>query len=326
MKKNSLIFVVTMSMLFLGYSSFAQNLTSIFGEDWSKITYKVEVNPVFDISNVKTVIISEIVNKNNEIDPHCIDVYDELSNSISNIEGLTLADRSKTQALLKEFKFQQGSGLVDEDQIRKMGNFLGSGIIIFCRIQTDEFIQSIKSSKSMFGNGSGCKTEKKRVGNYDLDVNFKIIDLESAGIKFSRTLKSDISGSGPKYDCETPPELSSTDFYEDAREEIALKFKQLFTKHTKEHTIDFQTHSKFNDELKVAINYLEIDDFNTGYEMISKIPETMTKEKAKSAALYNLSMMQKFNGEYEVSLKNAKTAYMLNPKNNACLEIINELK
>lgn len=300
---------------------------SLFGEDWSKITYMVDKQPVFDVSNIKTVIISEIINSQNLVDNHCIDTYDELANNITGIEGLTLVDRAKTQSLLKEFKFQQGSGLVDEAQIRKLGKFFGSGMIIFGRIQIDEFSHSVKKSGSLFTSSSGCKGSSKREGIYRLDVNFKIIDLKTASILFSKTLKSKIEMSGPSYDgCQVPADLNSTEFYQKTKEEIGIQFKELFTTHQKEYKIDFQTNRKINDELKVAINFLEIDDFGGGYSRMKEIAQKASDGKAKSAALYNLAKMQLYNGENEASLKNAKEAYMLNPKNNDCLIIINELK
>ncbi len=301
----------------------AQNnsIGGMFNDSWSKIVYKVDRQPVFDISDVKTVIISEVVNRQNLVDAHSIDIYDELANNITNIEGLTLVDRSKTQSLLKEFNFQ-GSGYVDESQIKKLGKFYSSGIIVFVRIQTDNFTQSVKKDKGVFSNSSTWK----RVGTYNLDVNFKIIDLKTAAILFSKNLKSIRKGSSSSYDNPYPPDLSSTEFYQEAKEEIGIKFKELFVVHQKEYEINFQTHRKFNDDLKKAITLLEIDDFEGGFTQIKEIAKSTTDEKAKSFALYNLAKMQLFNGEYDESLKNAKEAYMLNPKNDECLEIINELK
>ncbi len=298
------------------------SIGSLFNEKWSKITYMVDKQPVFDISNIKTVIISEIVNNINGIDNHAFDIYDEFANNITDIEGLTLVDRSKTQSLLKEFKFQQASGLVDEAQIRKLGDFYGSGLIIFGRIQTDNFAQSIEQEKSLFGSSK----EKKIVGYYNLDVNLKIIDLKTAAILFSKTLKSKIKRSGPSYENGIVPNLDATDFYRMAKEDIGLQFKELFTLHQKEYEIDFQTHRKFNTDLKKAINLLEIDDFEGGYAKIKDIAKKTQDEKARSFALYNLAKMQLFNGELKESLKNAKEAYMLNPKNDECLAIIKELK
>ena len=248
-------------------------------------------------------------------------MYDELANNITSIKGLTLVDRSKTKSLLKEFNFQE-SGYVDENQIKKLGKFYSSGLIVFVRIQTDNFSQTVKKTDGLFNSSPSWK----RTGTYNLDVNFKIIDLKTASILFSQNLKSKIKGSGSSSNNQYPPELDPTEFYQDAKEDIGLKFKELFIVHQKEYEIDFQTHRKFNNDLKKAITLLEIDDFESGFTQIKEIAKNMKDEKAMSFAIYNLAKMQMFNGEYDESLKNAKKAYLLNPKNDACLEIINELK
>ena len=321
--KKLLLYSSFLLTFFISTKLIGQNnsIGGAFNQSWSKITYKVDKQPVFDISNIKTVIISEVVNRQNLVDTHSIDMYDELANNITNIKGLTLVDRSKTKSLLKEFDFQQ-SGYVDESQIKKLGKFYSSGLIVFVRIQTDNFSQSTKKIDGLFSSSPSWK----RIGSYNLDVNFKIIDLKTAGILFSQNLKSVIHGSGASYDHRSPPQLSSTEFYQDAKEQIGIKFKELFVLHQKEYEIDFQTHRKFNGDLKKAITLLEIDDFEGGFNQIKQIAKNTKDEKARSFALYNLAKMQLFNGDYEESLKNAKKAYLLNPKNDECLAIINELK
>ncbi len=327
MRKTNLFyrqfFLLFFSITFFNFS-YAQ-LDDLFNGEWSQISFKVEVVPKFDITDTKTIIISEVVNSVNQSDSHSIDVYDDMSNNITSIEGLTLVDRGKTDALLKEFKFQQSSGLVDKSQIKKLGDFFGSGLLIFARVQTDNFAQSIESNKSLFST-NGCSTSKKMEGRYNLQINLKIIDLKTASIVLSQNLAAETQGNGPTYNCATPADLDSNSFYQDARTIIGKKFKELFVTHEKEHTINFQTSNKFNTDLKKAITFLEIDDFDTGYSMIKEIgARTYKKDKTKSSALYNLAMMQLFNEEYDLSLKNAKNAYMLNSKNKDCLEIIEQL-
>lgn len=325
-KKSTLVFLFGFSLIFFGFNSvFAQNnsIGGILNQSWSKITYMVDKQPIFDVSQVENIIISEIVNNLEREDNHTIDVYDEFVNQVTNIDGLKLIDRDKTNSLLKELDFQR-SGYVNENQITKIGKFYSSGLIVFGRIQADEFSQSIKKNKTLIG-GNGCP-EQRRVGWYQLNVNLKIIDLKTAEVVFSENIRTDVRKEGPKYNCEYPPSLSSVEFFQIAKENIGAQFRELFTVHQKEYEIDFQTHKKFNDGLKHAITLLEIDDFDGGFAKIKEIAQTTSDEKARSFALYNLAKMQLFNGEYDESLKNAKQAYLLNPKNDACLEIINELK
>lgn len=320
-----LLYLILITLFLIPTKGISQNnsIGGMFNQSWSNITYMVDKQPMFNVSKTKNIIISEIVNNIKREDNHTADIYDEFVNQVTSINGLTLIDRDKTRSLLKELDFQR-TGLVDDNQIKKMGEFYGSGLIIFGRIQADDFSQSIKKNKTLIG-GNGCP-EQRRVGLYQLNVNLKIIDLQTAEVLFSQNIKSKISRKGPKYNCEYPPNLNSVEFFQLAKEDVGKQFRELFVVHQKEYEIDFQTHRKFNDDLKRAITLLEIDDFDGGYTKIKEIAQTTKDEKAKSFALYNLAKMQLFNGEYEDSLKNAKEAYLLNSKNDACLEIINELK
>ena len=315
-------FLLLIFLLISMYADAQNQLGEIFNGGWSKITYLVDKQPVFDISRDTNIIISEIVNKVKREDSHSVDVYDEFVNQVVQIDGLKLIDRDKTNSLLRELNFQR-SGNVDPSQIRQLGKFLGSGMIIFGRIQNDNFVESVKRNSSVTQNG--CRGQK-RTGAYRLDVNLKIIDLQTAEVIFSQTLKSEIMRSGDTYYCDYPPNLNPVEFYQLGIEDIGIQFRELFTVHQKEYEIDFQTHRKFNKDLKKAINLLEIDDFEGGYAMMKRIAQTTTDERARSFALYNVAKMQLYNGEYDISLKNAKEAYLLNPKNDACLEIINQLK
>lgn len=321
--KKLILFILVCSLAIPVIEAQNKSLGGFFNQTWSNITYMVDKQPVFDVSKTKNIIISEVVNNVKREDSHTVDIYDEFVTQVTQIDGLSLIDRAKTKSLLKELNFQR-SGYVDEKHIRKIGKFYGSGLIIFGRIQTDNYSESIKKNKTLIG-GNGCPSQR-RIGVYRLDVNLKIIDLQTAKVLFSKTIKSKIERKGPKYECEYPPSLNQVEFYQLAKEDIGKQFRELFTVHQKKYEIDFQTHRKFNKALKKAITLLEIDDFEGGYNMIKQIANNTTDEKARSFALYNLAKMQLYNGEYEDSLKNAKKAYLLNPSNDACLEIINELK
>ena len=122
MKKNFHTFIL-LTTVFLCAKPSAQNTSigGLFNDSWSKITYMVDKQPVFDVSKNKSIIISEIVNNVKGEDNHTIDIYDEFANKVTNIDGLKLIDRDKTRSLLKELNFQR-SGNVDESQIRKLGN------------------------------------------------------------------------------------------------------------------------------------------------------------------------------------------------------------
>lgn len=294
-------------------------------QSWNQTTFNADVMPEILISNHKTMIISEVLNDRNRIDQHTRDIYDELSNRIIEIDGLSLVDREKTKSLLKEFQFQQSSGLVSDDEIRKLGDFYGSGLIAFIRIQRDEFEDEIISSTSMI-RVNGCNTTKYRKATYVLDVNVKFIDLQTAKVIYSKNLTSSFYKKSKGYDCKTPPKYDKNELYPDCVADIGQKFKKIFIKHQVGYKAIFQRHNKINDQLKNAITYFNINEFEKGYKIICAIPNATVNRKAKSSALYNLALVQFYSGHYNESLANAKEAYVLNPKNDECLTIVNTIQ
>ncbi|MEM7550775.1 MAG: hypothetical protein AAF363_13920 [Bacteroidota bacterium] len=274
---------------------------------------------------VGVIIISEIVNNRNRVDDHARDLYDELTNRTTQIEGLTLVDRQKTKVLLNEFEFQQTSGLVKADQIRKLGDFFGSGFIAFGRVQRDEFDDEVISQKK-FAEVNGCKTTRYRKATYDLHLNFKLVNLQTAEVVFSKNLISSLYLNSKKYDCQTPPRFNKNDIYPQCVTDIGQKFKNLFVKHEVEYKVIFQKHPKINSGVREAITYFNINEFDKGLAIISDLSHNQSNKKAKSAALYNLALVQLHSGDHKKSLSNAKEAYILNPKNTDCLTIVNSLK
>jgi tetratricopeptide (TPR) repeat protein len=300
-------------------------VNTLFGQPWNETTFKVLAAPELGEANFSNIIIAEIVNNRNRTDEHTRDIYDELANRITQIDGLALVDRQKTETLLKEFEFQQSSGLVNDNQIRKLGEFLGTGLIAFVRIQRDEFDDELFSDR-MIIEINGCKTSKYRVANYDLHVNFKFVNLQTAEVIYSKNLVSSLSVKSKKYNCQTPPRFEKNDIFPQCVSDIGEKFKNLFVEYEQEYTVSFQKHSKINDRTKKAITYFKINEFEEGFSIISRIPEEQKNEKAKSASLYNLALVQLYAGKFKESLSNAKKAYILNPNNSDCLTIVNALE
>ena len=294
--------------------------------DWNKTSFEIEMQPEFDISPYNSILIAEVLNSDNEIDNHANDIYDELTTSIVQMNNIELVDRKKTDLLLKEFKFQS-SGLVDDKSMKQIGKFIGSGLILICRIQEDNSSESIKSVKiPLLYKTKDCATTKTREAIYDFSLNIKIIDIETTKIVYSQTIDATSKDKTTGFNCMDPAEIDSSDLYAICLDQIREKYKNLFTNHTKNVNLKFQKNQKFNDDLKQAITYFNINDFETGFKILKGIPEVQSNDKAKSAALYNLALVQFYENDDQNSLSNAKEAYILDSSNDACLTIINDLK
>ncbi len=322
MKRILLVIILISSSL---YSQ--GKLDNVFNKfDWNKTSFEIDVKPVFNLDTYKSIIIAEVLNSDNKKDKHALDVYDELTTAIVQMKNIELVDRKKTNLLLKEFEFQS-SGLVDDKSVKSLGKFVGSGLLLICRVQKDESKDVVKSFKiPIIDIDEGCASTKSRKVTYDFVLNIKLIDLETAKIIYSETINSETEEETRKVNCMEPPEIEASDLYAICLKSIREKFGNLFSNHTTTVAIKFQKNSKFNDLLKNAVTYFNINEFEKGYDILKEIPSAQGKSKAKSSALYNLALVQFYQNDFENSLNNAKDAYVLNPANDDCLTIVNNLK
>ncbi|MGB5819671.1 MAG: hypothetical protein WBG90_09315 [Saonia sp.] len=244
-------------------------------------------------------------------------IYDKVSNEIFKIPNINILDREKTQILLNEFEFQS-SGLVDERFIRKLGQFYGSGLILVGRILRNDFKSESLTSSGMFHS---CKTQRYNKGTYFLSFSFKLIDLNTTKIVYSKTVDIEEVETTERV-CSSPSRINREKVYSKALESFGQSFYNLLSDHEISYKVKFQTHRKYNDQLKQAITYMKIGDGLKAYNLLRLITETQTNDKALSSALYNLAIVQLHTSDELKALENAKKGYLLNPKNDDCLDII----
>lgn len=316
-------------MLFLvisiGYSQI--NINKVVNKfDWNNTTLDIEVPADFELSNYKTIILAEVLNSLNETDQHTSDIYDELSSAIIASGQIELVDRKKTELLLNEFEFQ-ASGLVNDATMKNLGEFAGSGLLVVCRLQKDEYSEKLKSFKiPLVDILDDCKSSKSRLGTHLFKLNIKLIDLESAKIIYSKTIDATQSEETDKYNCLDPPDIDTHNLYASCLESLKEQYTNIFRPHVLNQTVKFQKDSKFNEQLKLAITNFDLGEFKEGYTILETISESHEKSKVKSAALYNLGLIQYLSKDYENCIQTIKKAYLLNSNNKDCLAIINALK
>ncbi len=280
---------------------------------------KFDIRPKYELGKHKRIIIWDVANQTGDTDPHTNDITEELSNAVTRMGDIELVDRRHMDKLIKELQLHE-SGFVDEKTIKKFGKFLGSGLILIGRVQKDDYKDEIIQEPSIIPI-QGCSTTHHRLSTYSIHFNFKLIDIETAQVLFSKTIQSNMSQKTNKYYCETPPDLSQEVVYAQCIEDIGTQFSNLFHQHKKEYNVEFQSHSKFKQDLEKAITYLNVDEFDKAYGIFKNIASAQVLEKAKSKALYNLSLIQFYLGDYGTALETAKEGYITDSGNDACRQL-----
>lgn len=306
------------------------SLESLNPFDWNKATFDISIKPDFQFEGYKTILIAEVLNEKEEKSNHTNDLFDELTASIIESNQIEVVDRKKTELLLNEFKFQS-NGLVDDKTMSKLGEFKGSGLLLVSRIQIDEYSDNITSStasvitSNVLNVDDACDVVKTRNAKYKLSASIKIIELESSEVIYANTINAEVKDKSTGY-CKEPPGIDEIGMYQKCLKKLKGETTKLFKAYNESVSLKFQKNSKFNAELKNAITYFNIGEFDTGYEILVDICEQQTKAKIKSAALYNLALIQYYQNDFDNAKKNVKDAYVLNPNNDACLKILNDLK
>ncbi len=305
---------VTLALLF--------SISIAVGQEWNETTFKVDVLPEFSISPYKRILIAEILDDNKK-NLYASNIYDELSNAILKVGKVEVVDREKVNLLLKEFEFQE-SGYVDESFFKEKGKFISTGLILVGRIQSLDYQEKIdKKNKLVVVNG--CGHTNKRIGKYNLSFNFKLIDLERAVVVFSRTVNSSYKAGTTSCDCCTPPPLNKDEIYISCIKAFGNDIEKILGGYTKEVSITYQKNKLFNESLKQAIIYFNVNDNNLAFKQLIDISNSQTDPKAKSSALFNLAQSQYFFQNLTDARENAKKAYVLNPKNEEALALFNKL-
>jgi hypothetical protein len=100
-------------------------------------------------------------------------------NMLGNIEGITIVERQRVDALLVEAEFGGMSGLVDPEKAVKLGKMLGANVIIMGTI-IDIHDEVVKFE------GYGIKTENTKVIS---QIRVRLLDIETGNVRFSKIVK-----------------------------------------------------------------------------------------------------------------------------------------
>jgi tetratricopeptide (TPR) repeat protein len=320
------IYVWTLALslvLFANQSATAQ----LFGTpDWAKLTVDIPVKKQFDIKQFKKIAIGDINDRSGTRGVKGTDVMEEFTVKLQSMGGIEILDRQYLQNILEEHKLSS-SGLVDESTAKQLGKFIGSGVLLLGRVQTDTYGSTVYNLGTTLFSTNNCNSYQ-REGTYKLAVNIKLLDVEKATVIFAKTIPAEYTARGGKYECNANvPELNQDELYAECLKVLGQELVNTFTDHKQSVRFEFETDSKFNDQLKKAITNFNIGDVEGAYEIMKGIAERVDlKDKVKARAHYNLGLVQMHTNELSEAVKNLQLAYQLQPSNEAYLQQFNIAK
>lgn len=300
-------------------------MAQLFGPTWNKVDVEFPVKQEFDLSQYKKIAVGDIYSPTVTTNTHGLDINEEITVRFQKIGNIEVLDRQYLKNIMEEHKLSS-SGLVDESTAVSLGKFIGSGIMLIGRIQQDSYASSEKSRTSIVVM-NGCSTVNWREATYYLTVNFKIIDIQTAKVLFTKNIPVEKSAKSEEYYCQRPGDFDREAFYAECVKIFGEYFENVFKNHKETMTREFETDSKFNDELKKAIISFNVGDTEKAIEkllMLATNPDF--KDKTRARALYNLARVQMATYNYDGALKNLQLAYQLQPNEKLYLEYMTMLK
>jgi len=270
------------------------------------------------------IAIGDITNEAGQLNRHAQDLRDEITATLFNSKYFDVLDRQHLDALIKEHKLNL-SGFIDESSAAELGEFIGAAALVFGRIQTDNYREELTKSKKWTDKKGGEHQLHFRKGTYNLSVNIKIIDLQTARIIAVKTLSA-THVARKSADNARPPRIDKQMLYSQCMDDIKNEFLKLVAPYEESVRAFFQKDKQLP-EVEQAIVQFKIGEWDVGMELLKKATHKQgLKPKVLAKSYYNLGLAQTYRGEFENALINLKKALGLNPKSSAYLSAINRAK
>jgi len=266
-----------------------------------------------NMKNFKKIAIGDLTGGTGTHSNDLMDMFTTKLVSSNYFEAVV--DRQNLKGILSEHNLSS-SGLVDENSSAQLGQFLGAAALVFGRIQTDKYDETLTYKDVTRTDKNKNKYNVRvytRTGTYTIAVHVQISDVQTAKIVGVKDLTSAIYDTKSAENQE-PEGIDKSSLYTIAVTKISDQFMKLVVPYEVTVKAQFETDSKNLPELAMAVKQIQIGETNEAIKMFteaSQKPELLPKIKAK--AFYDLGLIQMYVGQYEDSITNLKEAYKLNP-------------
>ncbi len=253
----------------------------------------------------------------------------------------SVLDRQNLDDIIKEHKLKL-SGLVNDDGIMELGNFIGAAALIFGEIETDAYQEDITKRNVVITNkvDSGKKDEYKRTiykytyedkiqhtrtGIYKLTISFQMVDVETARLITVKTMPVSRKVETKSYEGKPDP-IDPETIYLQLASQVSSEFvRQLVPSYV-------SVQARFEKDKELPQVELAIQKMQAGFnDDAIALFEEMTRNTAlklpiQAKTWYNLGLAQGFNQQFEESLINIKKAMDMNPKNKLYMQSLNMIR
>lgn len=310
----------TITLVLLLFFFVACGTTSMY----FSVTRPAEIN----LKNFKKIAMGDFTGSTYRTRGHANDVRDSLTNALFTSERFEVVDREHIQKIIEEQKLGH-SGMVDENTAGELGKFVGAAAFVFGRVQTSNYNETTEKGSSYTTKEGNRRTTYYRKGVYTLNVNVKLIDINTARIIAMKTINSK-SSKRTSATNQSAPSIDSQALYSKALQDVTKKFMKMIAPYKEQVRASFQT-DKLLPEVDQAIALFKIEEWDEGLQLLdSATHKDGLVPEVKAKTYYNLGLAQTYTGEFDEALINIKKAFKLIPTSSAykkaLLKVKNEKK
>jgi len=195
---------------------------------------------------------------------HASDVSDEVTTVLFNSGKYEVLDREHIRGIIAEHKLGN-SGFVDENTASELGQFIGAAVFLYGNIQRDEYKEETSRDDWKDKEGGRHYTNHRK-GVYNLSVNFKMVDIETAKIIAIKTLTTGYQKKTKGHD-EKAPKIDDKDLYRLCLTSISSQFIKLVAPYKVTVQATFQT-DKLLPEVDQAMVQFKIGEWDEGLTLL----------------------------------------------------------
>lgn len=264
-----------------------------------------------NLSEYKTVAIGEFVNEHGQTTSRAKNIEDAIVQNLFDGKAFEVLDRQHINRILDEQKLGH-SGLVDESTAAELGKIIGSGVMVFGRIQKEDYKEETSRSDHTDREGNRYYIHR-RTGTMSLDVNLRIIDVNTGRIVAARTLNSAASNTTSQRNG-VAPAINKDALYTSCVRQIQGRFGRMVAPYPVSVSVSFEKDRNLP-ELDQALLEIRMGEWDAGLEILEQSANRDDLEpKVKAKALYNFGVMSIYAGNYDEAIDILMQANRLSPK------------
>ncbi len=272
------------------------------------VTRPAEIN----LREYRKIAIGDIVDQYGRKGRHANDLADEITSVLFSSNLFEVLNRENLARIMSEHALTE-TGIIDESTAPEIGKIVGSGALVFGRIQTDHYQEDLSKGDPYTDKEGRSHQIHVRKGVYRVTTNLQVIDIETAKVLAARSLTAQKT-ERITADRKDPDSIDRDRLYRRCISDISRQFRRMVAPYEVQVRAAFLTDDMLP-EMDQAIGYFRIGEWDDGIVLLEGATRrTDLDGEVQAKAYYNLGLAKIYAGEFDAAIDHLKTALSLNPR------------